>query len=392
MKNKKLIIMVLAVLLMVLLVSFLDAYRNDPNFLMKRSTKELSEDSPFDVEYKYDSRLIAGRHRIPVFSFEPEKTAQYTVSLTDIKADSDNYLTLNVMDDKLTDYIQTDNADAPLEDLSDTALLTGGTKCYIIIESASPQGDHLFSGSFRISISEETEKEEPEVTVSDNVVITLSENEQSAVLFRPQETGFYRFTSSVVSGGDKNASSTVMGITLSDDEKVKNISGIARLEAGSAYHIWIAAEDMSGKTAEAEVSCSRVENIETDGTGSFEISGETVIELTPEEQDLLAIYSESDGDVLCHVYDEKGFPEGTDEDSGQAITGNKGDFALVLPAQKSMKYYIYAGGSFDSCRINITRYTGDGTTLGPDDIEPVEEEQENETEHNEEEEDENEEQ
>ena len=50
------------------------------------------------------------------------------------------------------------------------------------------------------------------------------------------------------------------------------------------------------------------------------------------------------------------------------LSENKEDFALVLQAQDDVLYLIHVNGEFKECSVTIAEYTGDGTSLGPDDI------------------------
>ena len=68
------------------------------------------------------------------------------------------------------------------------------------------------------------------------------------------------------------------------------------------------------------------------------------------------------------MYDQGGFPAGSDNDSGEAFSGNAKDLALVFEAEKGKRYRIFVSGEFSACKIGTALYTGDGTSLGPDSI------------------------
>jgi hypothetical protein len=108
-----------------------------------------------------------------------------------------------------------------------------------------------------------------------------------------------------------------------------------------------------------------------DGTAEVQIANESVIEFTADEDGLTVIYSVSDGNPDVTVYDADGFPLRNDNDSGAEISQNEHDFAVVIDAAAGDVYRIFVSGRFSDCRVIRARYTGDGTTLGPDDIEQI---------------------
>ena len=103
----------------------------------------------------------------------------------------------------------------------------------------------------------------------------------------------------------------------------------------------------------------------SDGTQT--LSGE----YTADEDGTVAIYSVSEGDPDVCIYDTDGFPLRNDADSGAEISGNEHDFAVVIDAAAGDTYRIFVSGKFTECRVIRALYTGDGTSLGPDDIEAV---------------------
>ena len=109
--------------------------------------------------------------------------------------------------------------------------------------------------------------------------------------------------------------------------------------------------------------------MKADSAGSLKVEGETVIHFKPKKGANYAIYSVSDGNVNGAVYDENGFPLNKDNNSGGTLSENKDDFALVLQAKDKTLYLIHVSGEFKDCTVYIAEYTGDGTSLGPDDIE-----------------------
>ena len=143
---------------------------------------------------------------------------------------------------------------------------------------------------------------------------------------------------------------------------------ISYLEKEKEYNIWISASELNEKSTDISVSCSRLNQMKADSAGSFKVEGETVLHFKPKKGANYAIYSVSDGNVNGAVYDENGFPLNKDSNSGGTLSENKDDFALVLQAKDKTLYLVHIYGEFKDCTVNIAEYTGDGTSLGPDDI------------------------
>ena len=53
------------------------------------------------------------------------------------------------------------------------------------------------------------------------------------------------------------------------------------------------------------------------------------------------------------------------------MSGNPGDFALAFSAGTGETYRICVYGDFTECTVIITGYTGDGSSLTRDDVEPL---------------------
>ena len=366
---KILVLIILAAVLMLAPYVY-DAVRNDPNLILKKVSTAVTEDSTVDVQYAYKSgkRGILSRNRIPLYAFTPEESGTYTFSVTDVVSEDDVFLSLQVSDSHFDDYLTADNMESNGGSFSETVFLNGGSTCYILIEAFSEEEPDKYSGSFSFFVSKAVEDEGPvKVTESEAAEITVSEGNQASVLFVPDNSGFFRFDSIVVSG-DKSASSDISSVKTTDNKEIKRSEGICYLEGGKEYYVWVEAQDMSDTSVKVEVSCKRVESFSVDQTGEYRINGDTIIEFTANEAGNLAVYSVSDGNVKCSVYDSMGFPLNSDDDSGEDLSGNDKDFALVIQAQKKSLYLIYTEGQFNECSIVITEYNGDGSSIGKDDI------------------------
>lgn len=349
-----------------------DAVRDDPNIILKKVSTAVTEDSAVDVQYRYRPGRagILSRNRIPLYAFTPEESGTYTFSVTDVVSEDDVYLSLQVSDSHFEDYLSTDNMESNGGSFEDSVFLNGGSTCYILIEAFSEDAVDEYSGSFSFSVSKAVEDEGPaQVTESEPAVIEISEGSQTSALFVPEESGFFRFEPIVISG-DRSASSDISSVKTTDNKEIKRSEGICYLEQGKEYYVWVEAQDMSEASVEVEVSCKRVESISADQTGEYRVQGDTIIAFTANETMDLAVYSVSDGNVRCSVYDSMGFPLNSDDDSGEDLSGNDKDFALVIQAQKKTMYLIYTEGQFNECSIVITEYKGDGSSIGKDDIAP----------------------
>jgi hypothetical protein len=349
----------------------IDAVRNDPNLILKKIAKEMTAEDTVDVSYKYKSDVI-GRKMIPLFDFTPEESTEYTFTVSNIVSEDDVFISMEVADSHLNNYLVADNLNDPGGDIEDTVFLPEKTNCYVIVEAISTDDRENYSGSFCISVTKAAEDARPnEVTETEPAIVRISEDSQNAVLFIPQESGLFSFSSKIISK-DKAASSSISSITTADGKQVKRAEGICQLEGGLEYYVWVSADEQIKKKVNALVSCKKVETLDADQPGEYSINEGTVIEFTSRETQNLAVYSVSDGNIRCAVYDSMGFPINNDRNSGGEFSGNVNDFALVIQAQAGTRYLIYTDGKYTECKIVIARYIGDGSSLGPDDIEITE--------------------
>ena len=367
--KKKILIAAAIILFLGMLVS-VDYLDNDPNVILKHINKKLTLDKTVEVDFKQDGAIKIGKHKIPVFVFKPDENAEYLFTVSDIKTDADVYLTMSVCDRDLNDYITIDNSADHAVSFSDSEFLSEGSKCYVIIAAVNDKGELSSSGTFSITVSKVTENTETiELTESEAVTVQMTEDEMSSVLFVPSETAYYRFDTSVASGKENSGYSYVSSVKDDKNKDVENTEGISYLEEGRSYFIWVSASDLTTEDTAVSVSCTRVAVIETEETGAYSISGPTLISFKAADDNNYVVYSKSDGNITGSVYDSNGFPLNKDDSSGGTLSGNENDFALILQAQKNEQYIIFANGEFNECSINIAVYKGDGTSLGPEDLE-----------------------
>lgn len=365
-------ILILAVLAAVLMLApyVYDTLKNDPNIILKKRSAVLTEGETAEIKYtvKSGKRKIMGRNRLPLYSFTPEESGDYIFSVSDIVSDEDVYLSLQVTDSDLNNYLSTDNIDDPGDSFSETVFLSKGSTCYVITEAICEDNQEKLSGSFSLSVEKAPEESKPkEVSETEPAYIRLTEDSQTGVLFIPEKSGFFRFESRIVSR-DRTASSVISSVKTTDNNEVKRAEGICWLKGGNEYYVWVSAHDMSKAAAKAKVWCKRIDFFSTDQPGEYRITGDNIIVFTSRETKNYAVHSVSDGDVRCLLYDDNGFPLNSDDDSGGDLSGNDKDFAIVLQAQEKKRYLIYTDGRFNECSIVITDYYGDGSSIGKDDI------------------------
>jgi hypothetical protein len=125
----------------------IDAVRNDPNLILKKIAKEMTAEDTVDVSYKYKSDVI-GRKMIPLFDFTPEESTEYTFTVSNIVSEDDVFISMEVADSHLNNYLVADNLNDPGGDIEDTVFLPEKTNCYVIVEAISTDDRENYSGSF----------------------------------------------------------------------------------------------------------------------------------------------------------------------------------------------------------------------------------------------------
>ena len=383
---KKKISIILAVIAVVILATVIAAYivlQKNPNLIISLMAKDLAEDEVREVSFEYeagdpdDPVPYVAVKGIPVFRFTPAESTGYTVSITDIKCDADVRISLSVMDDKLEDYAEAENYDRDAKTLTDSftaeAALQASQECFILAEAEPENKDtNHFSGSFKISISKSPEEEKPpEVHPGEKVTLKVGQRVQACAVFTPPQTGYYRFSTSIDPERRSTGYSLISSVKGSNRQSVGITDGICMLEEGKEYYVWVSVHETNRKKTDVILSCDSMESMQTDGKGAIKISGDTVIEYRPAETGNIAVYSESDGDPRALIYEKEGFPLRTDNDTEASMSENTEDFALAFSAGTGETYRICVYGEFTDCTVIITGYTGDGSTLTRDDVEPL---------------------
>ncbi len=358
-------------------------FNGDPNYLLKKGAVTVKEGKTVQVSERYNS-LVPVSGRTNMFVFTPSETAEYQFTLSDINCDEDVSLSMIVMDENMSEYAGVSSADAEETGYSSDqdqeeadgsfscrVRLQKNSTCYIGIDAESAENRSRYSWEYSLTVTKAPEEEKTaEITTDQKVRISLKADEKKCLLFTPEETGYYKFDAEIVAGS-KSGYAGIDSVTLENNAEEAVTDGLCHLEAGQEYYIWIEAYDIR-KTAKADVSCRMIGSASFDGTAEVQISGESVIDFKADDSGLAVIYSVSDGNPDVTVYDADGFPMRNDTDSGAEISENERDFAVVIDAAAGDTYKIFVSGRFSDCRIIRARYTGDGTTIGPDDIEQIE--------------------
>lgn len=375
----------LAVAVMVILIAgmlFL-RFNKDPNYRLKKIALPVKEGMTEEVSMRYNSMLPVTGHSV-VFEFKPSETAEYEFTLSDITCDEDVTLRMTVMDENMSEYTDVSTADTGTAESGDPAasdessgtyscrvILQKKSTCYIGIDSESAENRSRYKWKCSFKVEKSPEEEKPaDIADGQKVSIKLKPDEKKSLLFTPAETGYYKFDAEVVAGS-KSGYAAVNTVTDDNHSEVDVTEGLCMLTAGTQYYIWVSAYDIR-KPVDTEVSCRSVGSSAFDGGTEVSLTGESVIEYTADADGTIAIYSVSDGDPDVSVYDSDGFPLRNDKGSGAEISGNEHDFAVVIDASAGDVYRIFVSGTFTDCRIIRAKYKGDGSSLGPDDIEPIE--------------------
>lgn len=383
MKKKVLIgVAVFAGLIVIVTAAVLILFVKNPNLFFDMMAQEITEGEvrEVDFEYEYDEETAEEGIEfdgVPAFKFTAPESGTYTVSITGVKSDADVLINLSIVDDKLEDIVTANNYDREMDGLTDTVTadvpMQGSHRSFILVETRpGNESVQKYSGSFNLTIAKAAEEEKPPVlSKGENVTLKVAADSQSCAVFTPEETGFYRFSTQLKNSGKSGGYSVVSSVASQDKRDAELTDGICLLEKGKEYYVWVAVYETSKKNSRVKLSCTGMDSASTAEKGEVRITGDTVIEYKPAESGNIAVYSVSDGDPKAIIYEKAGFPLRTDDDTEASLNENPDDFAVVLNAEAGRTYRICVFGEFTDCGIVITDYTGDGSSLTPDDIAPV---------------------
>lgn len=380
------VIAVLAALIIIAIAAMLILFAKKPNLLFGLFAEEITEgqvkEITFEYEYDEDSEDDKAFYDgFPIFKFKAPESASYTVSVSDVKSDADVFVNLSIMDENLEDFAAADNFDRKMDGLTDSAALSASLQesqqSYILVE-AGPGNESVkkYSGSLKLTVTKDPEEEKPpEIKIGESVTLKVEADSQSCAVFTPEETGYYRFGTSIKNSRAAGGYSAVSSVTSQDNLGIELTDGICKLEQGKEYYVWVSVYETSNRRSRVRVTCTGMKTESAAEKGEIHITGDTVIEYMPAVSGNIAVYSVTDGDPRTVIYEKAGFPLRTDDDTEASLSENPNDFAVVFTAEAGGAYRICVFGDFAEGSVIITDYTGDGSSLTPDDIAPLEKNQ-----------------
>lgn len=375
--NKRILIIAAAVVVLIGAGSLIySRVSRDPNFMIKHTGQRITEDKAIKSTYDYGNLFYFTDKRTPVFIFTPSEDAEYSFEITNIASDTDDIVVMTVVDKAFSDYVAASNIsdeDGSVTDsIADKAFLQKGRRYYVFIDaSVGDTGRKKHEGSFIVKVSRSEEELRPEeIREGETVRIRVSAGEQTNLLFVPEETGYYRFIPDIVSSNASTGFSSISGVSAADSDETETVTdGICHLEAGIEYYVQVSVDEITGRSADVDVRCRRIETIVfeeeydsdgldestdggDDGDKRVRLKAPAMIEYTAAESGKIIFYSESKGDPKVSVYDSEGFLLRSDDDSGAEFGGSKKDFAVMINADRGQEYHIYVRGRFKKCTLH----------------------------------------
>ena len=376
---KKIYKIIGVILLIILTVAILTAVTliRDPGLYLRVIAERLREGKVYEVSYSYNSDDTSKEKSIPFFYFTPPESGYYNFVATDLKSSNEVYMTMSVADKYLVDYFLTDNHDPDTGELTDTftgsTMLQASKVCYVFFTVDPLDEDPgRFSGSFKVSVTKGSDEDGPPVLTEDEpVTLKVDAEGQACAVFTPSETGYYRFEHSIVSSDVSKGYSSLSSITSKNNVRIGLTNGISMLQKGKEYYVWATVNETGRSSSEIELSCRPMKTEKADGICYVDTAGESVIEYVAEKGCDLAVYTVSSGDPELLIYEKAGFPLRSDDRSEQPLSDNPEDVATVLRVKQGTGLHICIFGDVKDCRVYLTEYKGDGTSLTMDDIVPV---------------------
>lgn len=374
---------ILAGLIIIACAAFFYLFVKNPNILFNMLSHEITEGKTVEISFKYEYDEDSENDGVfygefPVYKFIAPESAGYTVSVSDIKTDADVSVNLSILDEKFEDLALADNYDKEMEGLTDhmsaSVSLQESQQSFILVET-SPGNESVnkFSGTLKLTVTKDAEEEKPPViTTEKDVTLKVAAETQACAVFTPEETGYYRFSTSIKNSRAAGGYSLVSSVTSQDKLNVDLTEGICMLEQGKEYYVWVSVFETNKKRSRVRLSCAEMNTEAATEKGEVHITGDTVIEFKPSESGNYAVYSVTEGDPKAIIYEKAGFPLRTDDDTEASLSDNPDDFAVVFTAEAGNVYRICVHGNFGEGSIIIAGYTGDGSSLTPDDIAPIE--------------------
>lgn len=380
MKKKK-ILKILGVIILIAVIAaavlFILMIRN-PGMFLKFGAKELSTEQATEISFVYNYDDPSKTQTIPFYCFTPSESGNYIFTITNIESNTEALVSMSAVDRNLDEYFTADNraraSGGPKNEISESIPLQESRDCFVLIFAQPLKDDDIeeLSGSFVLTIEKDTSEEGPQsLSVGESVTLKVKAEGQSCASFIPPETGYYKFENSIVSKDSSTGFSTLSAVSSSDELGVGITNEICMLQEGKEYYVWVAVNETNRKVSKVKLSCSHLKTEQATGICYLDINEATVIEYTADSDFNLAVYTVSKGDPGILIYERPGFPLRTDDRSEASLSDNPEDVAAVLSVEKGTKLRICVYGDISDCRVFMTGYTGDGTTLSMDDLVPV---------------------
>lgn len=360
MKKKAIVIIAVIAVLAAACTFVYYRFLRDPNLAVKSKAVEIREDEVKQLNFSYsgDDEVKSLK---PLY-FVPAESREYRFSVTDIVSDGTAGVALYVADEEFADHLVMDNYSSRkrksvTEDFEGDSYLEKGKKYYIMTVVKGSDETVDFDGSVSISVSKKPEDEEPaQLAEDDSVILTVKRDGQSCAQFSPAESAYFRFDTVITAGDAAAGFSSVSSVNSDEGRKIPMTEGIAWLEAGKVYHVWVNVSETEVKRSDVKLSCMRLNTLEAAGTSETVLEDVSLIEYTAEESGYTAVYSVSKGDPAALVFEKPGFVIRSDDNTA-LFSENSKDFAMVFKAERGKKYHIAVYGNIKECRVVTEPYT-----------------------------------
>ena len=278
-KTVKIILAVLAALIIIAIavVAFL-VHIGDPNRMLKNYATEVTDGEEYPGKFKNVLKMDRVVICMTSFKFTPEESAEYTFAANGEAISNSVGMDMFVMDEDLSELFEAanygDDDEAPESDsMEGTTFLTKGQLYYVTVDVFSDDADGMdaFKESFRFSVSKagdgEPEEQEgqdaadgepEEIKTGESIRLKLNKDQQACAMFKPEETAFYDFDTSIVSKDAGVGFSSIYDITGEDKTSMIVTDGVCFMEKGKTYYVWVGVDETTRKSSEVELSCRKM--------------------------------------------------------------------------------------------------------------------------------------
>ncbi|MBR7088771.1 MAG: hypothetical protein IKI38_05390 [Mogibacterium sp.] len=347
-------------------------YLNYNTILFERMfAKAITLDQAEEISFHYKKEDAL---RLKTYCFEPEESGEYQFILSDISTSDKTALGMYVANYDFTEFMVADNyfPEDDVTEIGGSTFIQKGEKCYIcsVIIPVSDDEAEPFDGSFTMLVSRKPEYTEPPLlTEEEDALLVIKPEDRACARFIPQETGYFRFDTSIVSADASEGFSSVSSIISPDNLKTQITEGIAYLEKDKEYYVWVTVNETGDSESEVSLSVNPMTVLKVNGACEITVTEDTMIEYHAEGDGYMAVYSVSDGNPNALIYEKAGVALRTDEDGEDSLSGNDKDFAMVFSQKDGRNYCVGVYGDIGSeCKVYILPYIGDGSSLTLDDV------------------------